>query len=162
MTNLSIRDVRSEDSVELANLINAIIAQGGTTALETPFSADELDKVYLTGSDVLCCFFAANDNELVGFQTIVKEPHLPEGCADIATFARIDGTQKGVGTQLFAATEKRAKELGLASINACIRADNIGGLSFYGKLGFQDHSVDCDVPLNSGTAVDRINKRFSL
>ncbi|MEP2990797.1 MAG: GNAT family N-acetyltransferase [Parasphingorhabdus sp.] len=162
MTNLSIRDVRSEDSAELADLLNAIIAQGGTTALETAFSAAQLDEVYLTGPDVLCCFVAANDNELVGFQTVVKEPHLPDGCADIATFAQIDGTQKGIGTHLFSATKKRANELGLTEINACIRADNVGGLAFYSKQGFRDHSVDKAIPLNDGTPVDRINKRFSL
>ena len=52
--------------------------------------------------------------------------------------------------------------LGLTSINACIRADNVGGLAFYSKQGFQDHSVDKDVPLKDGTRVDRVNKRFSL
>ncbi|GAB5487449.1 MAG: GNAT family protein [Parasphingorhabdus sp.] len=162
MTELSIRDVRSEDAAELADLLNAIIEQGGTTALETAFSATHLNETYLTGSAVHCCFVAANDNELLGFQTLVGERHLPEGCADIATFTQIDGTQKGVGSQLFKATKERAKELGLTSINACIRADNVGGLAFYSKQGFHDHSVDKAIPLNDGTPVDRINKRFSL
>ena len=98
---LTIRDVRSEDAAELADLLNAIIEQGGTTALETAFSASYLDETYLTGPAVHCCFVAVNDNELLGFQTLVGERHLPEGCADIATFTQIDGTQKGVGSKLF-------------------------------------------------------------
>lgn len=162
MTVLTIRDVHSEDAAELADLLNAIIAQGGTTALETAFSATRLDETYLTGPAVHCCFVAANDNELLGFQTLVGERHLPEGCADIATFTQIDGTQKGVGSQLFKATKERSKALGLTSINACIRADNVGGLAFYNKQGFHDHSVDEAIPLKDGTPVDRINKRFSL
>ena len=163
MTGLSIRDVQTEDSAALALLLNAIIAQGGTTALETPFSAEQLDDVYLTGPDVLCCFVAANDNQqLVGFQTVVRGSDLPEGCGDIATFARIDGTQKGVGGRLFTATRDRAKALGLTAINATIRADNSGGLAFYSKQGFADFSVDRDVPLRDGTLVDRVSKRFAL
>jgi L-amino acid N-acyltransferase YncA len=162
MTGLSIRDVRTEDSAALAELLNAIIVQGGTTALETPFSAEQLDNVYLTGPDVLCCFVAANDNEqLVGFQTVVRGSYLPEGCGDIATFARIETIQKGIGSRLFAATRERAQTLGLNAINATIRADNIGGLAFYSKQGFADFSIDRDVPLCDGTLVDRVSKRFS-
>ena len=47
-------------------------------------------------------------------------------------------------------------------MNAEIRADNEGGLAFYGKMGFQDQDVDRAVPLGDGTPVDRINKRYPL
>jgi hypothetical protein len=63
---------------------------------------------------------------------------------------------------LFAATREAATRLGLVGINATIRADNVGGLTFYGKQGFQDHSVALAVPLNDGTPVDRISKRYPL
>jgi ribosomal protein S18 acetylase RimI-like enzyme len=67
-----------------------------------------------------------------------------------------------VGSALFAATRERARSLGLTAINATIRADNVGGLAFYQKIGFLDHSVTRAIPLKDGRPVDRVNKRFRL
>ena len=63
---------------------------------------------------------------------------------------------------MFAATRERARALGVAAINATIRADNSGGLAFYSRMGFVDHHVDKAVPLKSGLPVDRISKRYPL
>ena len=102
-------------------LLYSCIATDFTYQYVLPFLAEQLDNVYLTGPDVLCCFVAANDNEqLVGFQTVVRGSYLPEGCGDIATFARIETIQKGIGSRLFAATRERAQTLGLNAINATI------------------------------------------
>ncbi|MFL5296318.1 MAG: GNAT family N-acetyltransferase [Phenylobacterium sp.] len=162
--DLRVRPVRREDASELAGLLNAIIARGGTTALETPFTPDALARVYLTGPEVICCFVAADaaTGRLEGFQTLVREAYLPADVGDIGTFARVSGTQRGVGSALFAATRAEARKLGLAEINATIRADNTGGLAFYGRMGFVDHSVRTALPLKNGAAVDRINKRYRL
>ena len=87
---------------------------------------------------------------------------LPDGVVDITTFARVGLTQRGVGSALFAATQAEAGRRNYAAINATIRADNTGGLTFYSRLGFVDHSVRRAVPLKDGTSVDRVNKRYSL
>lgn len=161
---LTVRPATSADAPELADLLNAIIARGGTTALQKPFTPERLDEAYLTGPGVLSCVVAV-DNEggrLEGFQTLIREAYLPADWGDIGTFSRVDGIQRGVGSALFAATRERARDLGLAAMNAQIRADNKGGLAFYGKMGFQDYKVDRAVPLGDGTPVDRINKRYSL
>lgn len=152
------------DAPELADLLNAIIAKGGTTALEDPMTPEELERAYLTGPDVHCCFVAVDSTtrRIEGFQTLGRQPSLPDDIGDIGTFARVDGSQRGVGTALFAATRARARALGLAAINATIRADNVGGLSFYSKQGFVDHGVVEGVPLKAGTRIDRIVKRFTL
>jgi GNAT superfamily N-acetyltransferase len=162
--SIDVRPAASAYAPELAELLNAIIARGGTTALERAFTGERLDATYLTGPDVLSCVVAVDpDNgQLLGFQTLIRDEHLPEGWGDIATFARVDGTQRGVGTALFIATRENARALGLAAINAEIRADNTGGLTFYGKMGFEDHRVDRAIPLNDGTPVDRMHKRFIL
>jgi L-amino acid N-acyltransferase YncA len=158
----TIRPVTSRDAAELAELLNAIIARGGTTAFETPFTPDRLDHAYLTGPTVHGCFVAQGDDQLLGFQTLGTQTFLPADIGDIATFTRLGGTQAGVGTTLFAATTARARQLGLAAINATIRGDNAGGLTFYTRLGFVDHEVVPAVPLKDGTPVDRIRKRFAL
>jgi L-amino acid N-acyltransferase YncA len=162
--SLSVRLVTSADAPELAELLNAIIARGGTTALEQPFTPDRLDEKYLTGPKVLSCVVAVDNGSgrLEGFQTLITEPHLPDGWGDIGTFTRVDGTQRGVGSALFAATRERAKSQGLEAINAEIRADNAGGLTFYGKIGFEDYRVERARPLKDGTPMDRMFKSYTL
>jgi L-amino acid N-acyltransferase YncA len=146
----------------VAELLNAIIARGGTTAFETPFTAEKLREAYLTGPTVHCCFVAEAGSQLLGFQTLGTQTFLPALIGDIATFTRVGGTQSGVGSALFAATCERARERGLTAINATIRGDNTGGLTFYSRLGFIDHEVVPAVPLKNGTPVDRIRKLFTL
>jgi L-amino acid N-acyltransferase YncA len=161
---VEVRPVREADAADLAELLNEIIARGGTTALEEPFTPASLAETYLTGPDVISCMVAVDraSGRLLGFQTLIREDHLPEDVGDIGTFARVGGTQRGVGTALFAATRAAADAKGLSAINATIRADNTGGLAFYGRMGFIDHSVRPAIPLKDGRPVDRINKRYSL
>jgi L-amino acid N-acyltransferase YncA len=162
--SLLVRPVAPEDAPQLTELLNAIIARGGTTALETPFTPDTLAQTYLTGPDVHICLVAVDPatGQVEGFQTLGRYPNLPDDVGDIGTFARVDGIQRGVGSALFAEMTKRARALGLTAINATIRGDNIGGLAFYTKQGFVDHAVTPDVALSDGTPVDRVHKRFDL
>lgn len=161
---LQVRDVTQADAAELAGLLNAVIAKGGTTALEEPFTAESLAHAYLVGPDVHCCFVAmsSDSGRIEGFQTLCRYAKLPDHIADIGTFTRLGGSQRGVGTALFAATRARAAGLGLLAINATIRADNAGGLAFYGKQGFLDHEIILGVPMKNGTRVDRVVKRYAL
>jgi GNAT superfamily N-acetyltransferase len=144
--------------------LNAVIAKGGTTALQSPFSADGLAQAYLDGPDVHFCFVAvdAATSRIEGFQTLVRIPALPGDVGDIGTFARVGGTKRGVGSALFAAMVEAARTHGLSAINATIRADNAGGLGFYARQGFVDHSVTLAVALADGTPVDRVHKRYAL
>lgn len=148
----------------MAALLNAVIARGGATAYEDPFSPERIVELYLTEPVAICCFVAVSEaaGTIEGFQVLGRYSVLPDDIGDIGTFARVDGTQRGVGTALFAATRDEARRRGLAGINATIRADNSGGLAFYARMGFVDHHVDVGVPLKDGAPVDRISKRLSL
>ena len=160
--NMKIRLVQHLDAPVLTNLLNEIIARGGTTAFEEPFTSETLAEDMLTGPDVVCCFVAQDqDGNLSGFQSLLRHKNLPDGVGDIATFSRIGGAQKGVGSQLFTATRAEAKRQKLTAINATVRADNVGGLAFYSRLGFNDHSISRAVPLRDGTPVDRVSKRYT-
>ena len=161
--SFTVRPVALEDVPALAELLNAVIARGGTTALENAFTPEALAKTYLDGPNVHVCFVAIDSatNRIEGFQTLGRYPGLPDDIGDIGTFAQVDGVQKGVGSALFVAMAKAARAHGLTAINATIRADNVGGLAFYAKQGFVDHSVTAAVPLSDGALVDRIHKRFS-
>jgi L-amino acid N-acyltransferase YncA len=159
-----VRLVAPEDAPALAELLNAVIARGGTTALEDAFSPEQLAETYLDGPNVLVCLVAVDteSGRIEGFQTLGRYPNLPEDIGDIGTFARVDGAKRGVGSALFVEMMKQARALGLSEINATIRADNEGGLAFYTKQGFVDHAVTVAVPLKDGTLVDRIHKRYPL
>jgi L-amino acid N-acyltransferase YncA len=162
--SLIVRPVAPDDAPALADLLNAVIARGGTTALEDPFTPETLADAYLTGPKVHICLVAVDPatNRIEGFQTLGRYPGLPDDVGDIGTFARVDGVQRGVGSALFAVMAERAREMGLSAMNASIRADNEGGLAFYTKQGFVDHAVTPAVPLSDGTPVDRVHKRYPL
>lgn len=150
----------------MAELINAIIAIGGTTAYEDPFDAASMDAAYISLPELVSCFVAEGDGRLLGFQGLMwsfdPDDPLPDGWATIGTFARVGLTQRGVGSALFAETVKAARAKGVAVIDATIRADNAGGLAFYSRQGFVDYDRLVGVPLKNGRPVDRIRKRFNV
>jgi L-amino acid N-acyltransferase YncA len=165
MNQFLVRPICREDAPELAELINEIIGQGGTTAFEVPFTAEGLAEQYLTGPNLTSAVVALDvgSGRPEGFQILGDfGAPLPRGWTDIGTYVRPSGKQRGIGSTLFAATRERARELGLIAINATIRADNHGGLTFYAKLGFEDYAVQRAIPLADGTRVDRIRKRYWL
>ena len=146
---------------QMCDLLNEIIEIGGTTALETPFDHDTLARAYLSGDDHISCFVALDEaGDVAGFQALLRHDGLPQGWADIATFARVRPKLRGVGAALFAATRDFARATGIIAINATIRADNTGGLSYYEKMGFETYAVEKGRPLRDGTPVDRISKEF--
>jgi L-amino acid N-acyltransferase YncA len=159
---MKIREAMPADAEELSNLLNEIIHAGGTTAIETPLSAAEFEDWFIHGEFPLACHVAEFDNALVGFQSLSLFGDPPKGWADIATFARMNPKTKGVGSALFPATRAAAEKLGLEFINATIRADNVSGLAYYEKMGFETYDKLSQVPLMNGTLVDRIKKRFVL
>ncbi|WP_267549419.1 GNAT family N-acetyltransferase [Rhizobium rhizogenes] len=159
---MHIRKAVTADAEELSGLLNEIIRAGGTTALETPLSAGEFAEWFIDGEFALVCHVAEHDGLLVGFQSLSLYGDPPKGLADIATFARMNSSARGVGSALFPATRAAAEELGFEFINATIRADNVSGLAYYEKMGFQTYDRLVQVPLSDGTPVDRIKKRFAI
>ena len=88
---IRVRAARPGDAASLAQLINQIIALGGTTAHETPFDAETFANAFLTGPDALCCSVAeaAPGQPPLGFQSLSRHPDLAPDWGDIGTFARL-------------------------------------------------------------------------
>jgi len=159
MTSIIIRPGTREDLDGAAELLNAIIEAGGTTALTKVMTPEELGAWMAVNPEKSAWHVAAENNIILGFQWIGP---LDRGAADIATFVKIGETGKGIGSKLFEMTRKIAKELGYLWIHAEIRADNTGGLKYYESRGFQDYGRFKDYRLENGQIVDKILKRYDL
>ncbi|MBW8842374.1 MAG: GNAT family N-acetyltransferase [Sphingomonadales bacterium] len=160
---LNVRPAARADAPALADLLNEIIAAGGTTAYETPFTPEAFADAHIDGPGVITSMIAEDgDGQPMGFQILLASDKLGSGWGDIGTFARRGSTTRGIGSALFAATKAAAIAAGLKAINATIRADNTGGLAFYARMGFVDYAVARAVPLADGTPVDRISRRYQL
>ncbi|NDV02650.1 GNAT family N-acetyltransferase [Pseudoroseicyclus tamaricis] len=160
------RPARPEDAAPLAALLNRIIAKGGTTAHQTPFDPARMTRHYIAPPLGISCTVAEEEGELIGFQSLVwpedEGDPFPEGWAIIASFVAEGHAGKGIGRALFAATLEAARAAHVSVIDATIRADNTGGLAYYGAMGFEDYDRLPNVPLRDGSHVDRIRKRFDL
>ena len=163
---MNLRPATPADAAAMAELLNEIIAQGGTTAYEDPFSPEDMDHHYISNPARIACTLAEDNGEILGFQglfwpTDPADP-FPEGWAYIATFARVGRTGGGIGRALFAETRAAAEAAGARVIDATIRADNTGGLAYYSRMGFTDYGRLRGLPLKDGTQVDRQRKRYDL
>ncbi len=157
-----IRPAGETDAEGMSDLLNAIIHAGGTTALQSPTTGDTLRDWMARNHGRNAWHVAVDDEDVLGFQWIEPHPDLPPEAVDIASFVRIGLTGRGVGSALFAATRSAAKVLGYRWLNASIRSDNHGGLTYYGRMGFQDWKIDPDAALSDGTVTGKHHKRFDL
>ncbi|WP_395707410.1 GNAT family N-acetyltransferase, partial [Casimicrobium huifangae] len=126
--SLAIRPAVAVDAEAMGVLLNEIIRIGGTTAITTELSADEMREWFISGANVVSCFVAIDaGGEILGFQSLSRYGDLQEGWGDIATFASRSRQKSGVGGALFAHTRAAAAQYGFTTINASIRVDNTGG-----------------------------------
>ena len=153
-----IRAATPTDAPAMANLLNRIIAIGGTTAHQSPKSVDTILNDYITGPDTISCVVAESAGQILGWQAVGWY----HGDAHIGTFVDADIQAKGIGSQMFAQTRAACLAADIADIHATIRADNTPGLAYYARLGFADIGAEPDFALNSGQVVGRIHRRLSL
>ncbi len=163
---ITTRNALPADTAAMTDLLNEIIRIGGTTAHQRPFVENRMLHHYVAPEGLISCTIAEMKNNLAGFQCLLwpndHEDPLPAGWAIIATFAKPGLTGKGIGTELFNATMDAARNAGVRTIDATIRADNEGGLRYYAKMGFRDYDRLVGIPLRDGKKVDRVRKRFDI
>lgn len=159
---LTVRPAEEADAAQMATLLNEIIAIGGTTAITTPLSPEDMANWMGVDADRVAWHVAINEGEVLGFQWIAPHAALPPEAADIATFAKVGQVKRGIGSALFKATQNAARALGYMWINANIRTDNAGGVRYYDSRGFRTYHVNTGVNLGEGLIVDKVLKRFDL
>ncbi|MBV8215470.1 MAG: GNAT family N-acetyltransferase [Verrucomicrobia bacterium] len=139
---IRIRPVRIEDAEAIINLLNPLIEAGESTALDTVFTAEE-ERIFISEFPVRGVFHAAEQTEdgtIVGFQNVEPFATYTDGFAHvgvIGTYVERSGHRQGIGRLLFEATRLAAKDKGYEKFFAFVRADNVGALAFYKRIGFE-------------------------
>lgn len=151
------------DAGSMAKLLNEVIRIGGTTAMTRPVKGTDIVE-WMESSPLRSAWHVALNaqEQVVGFQWIEPNDTLPPEAVDISTFVQVGHTGLGIGSALFTATAAAAKQLGYVWINANIRADNDGGLTYYQSRGFRDYGVIEGHLLADGTRVDKQLKRYDI
>lgn len=157
-----IRPAHDLDAGEIAALLNEVIAIGGTTAITGEISRTDI-LAWMHRPNGAWHVAETEEGEILGFQYIAPGgDYLPSEAAEIATFAKPGKQGLGIGSKLFEATRKTARDLGYQWINANIRADNDSGLTYYQSRGFEDYGRIEGYRMADGTLVDKILKRLDL
>ncbi len=153
-----VRNSTADDAAGMTLVLNAVIADGGTTAHETPMTEAEVQDHYIDGPDVLSSVVAEVGGKILGWQSVGwwhDDPH-------IGTFVQPGLQAKGTGGSLFAVTLASLRNRDLDRIIAWIRADNAPGLAYYARIGFRDIGTDPHFALSDGRKVGRVHRRFDL
>lgn len=153
-----IRPATASDAFAMTRVLNQIIAIGGTTAHETPKSAQQVLDDYVTGPDVLSSVVTLLEDRLIGWQSVGRW----QDEAHIGTFVAPDVQAKGAGAAMFALTCDTVQKAGVPYLVASIRADNEPGLRYYARMGFTDFASEPHFALSTGQIVGRIHRRFDV
>ena len=157
--NIIVRQACVSDADAMAALLNDIIARGGTTAYRDAFNAQRIIATFISPQHRICCNCASEADQILGFQALEwadpvwPGPYpLPADWAVIATYVVPTRHRGGIGQKLFAATLAAARASGVCQIDATIRLENLGGRSYYSRLGFVDYRC----------SEETVSKRFSV
>ena len=160
----SVRIAGSNDIIEMSNVLNDIIIEGGSTLHSHIFSAVEFEKYFFKNRFAICSHVAVQGDSIIGFQFLEwSDPNwsgidkLPSNWGLIATYISKTARRLGAGKKLFGATKSYASKIKMCSINATISSLNKGAIKFYDSLGFYEYAQY----ENQGGQY-RISKRFDM
>ena len=135
---ITVRPAARFDTAIMAQLLNEIITIGGTTAIARPVTGGDLAEWMASIPDRSAWHVAwMKPRQVVGFQWIESAQSCRQRLPRSPPLCQVGQTGLGIGSALFDATAQAAKTLGYVWINANIRADNDGGLTYYQSRGFQ-------------------------
>ena len=143
----SVRIAGSNDIIEMSNVLNDIIIEGGSTLHNRIFTAMEFEKYFFKNQFAICSHVAVQGDAIIGFQFLEwSDPNwsgidkLPSNWGLIATYISKTARRRGAGKKLFGATKSYASKIKMYSIIATISALNKGAITFYDSLGFYEYA----------------------
>jgi L-amino acid N-acyltransferase YncA len=139
---IRIRPVQVEDAKGIVNVLNPLIRAGESTALDRVFTVEE-EQGFISAFPARGVFYVAeraNDGVITGFQNLEPFATYTDAFAHVGimgTYVDPSGHRQGTGRLLFEATRLAAKDKGYEKFFEFVRADNVGALAFYKRLGFE-------------------------
>jgi GNAT superfamily N-acetyltransferase len=163
VTGVTLRQAGPADARGIAEMLSQVLAASDTSAIQGPVDTATI-RAWMAAAPDRSRWTVAEDagGDILGLQWIEPHANLPSEAADIATFVVPGRQQLGIGSALFGATEAVARAMGYAWINATIRADNPGGLTYYQSRGFRVWKREMAVEIAPGRIVDRVSTRYDL
>jgi GNAT superfamily N-acetyltransferase len=160
----SVRIAGFNDIIEMSNLLNDIIIEGGSTLQNRIFTAMEFEKYFFKNQFAICIHVAVQGDSIIGFQFLEwSDPNwsgidkLPSNWGLIATYISKTARRLGAGKKLFGATKSYASKIKMCSINATISSFNKEAIKFYDSLGFYEYAQ-----YENQNGQNCISKRFDL
>lgn len=158
---VTIRAYRNEDSVQFLEIVRDLQSfERKIHDRMTP--VEEIGVWYIEALQVRCAaqmgeiLVAEQNATLLGYATIFTEvaqtseideaPYLYAEISHIAVRAAARGA--GIGKRLMAECEKRAVSAGRSWFRINVFANNLAARGLYKKLGFHDHLITMEKPLN--------------
>lgn len=137
-----VRRATPADAAAIAAVLTVIAAERTHSAIERAWPPGEQQR-YLAGLSTREAFHVAVDAEqgIVGYQALDLWSPLLSSMAHVAqvgTFLLPEWRGRGVGKQLWNATEAFARAAGYRKLAIQVRASNINAQRFYGRLGFAE------------------------
>ena len=142
MSGHSIRPAVADDAEGLAAVLKALVLAGQRSK---PSDAAFALSHYLCHPQQIRCSVAIDlGGTVLGFQSLklatAGNPYkVAEGWGIIGTHINPSSARQGIGRALFRSTLRAAQEVGLPAIDATIGETNVGGLSYYGAMGFTEY-----------------------
>lgn len=139
--DIVVRRATLDDAAGVAAVLNAVIAGGRHSLLDTPFTvAAERDFMAALPARAFLHVAEAPGAGVVGFQTVEPWSRFAttafEHVATMGTYVAEGSRRRGIGRRLAEASFAAARELGYTKICTDVRADNLDSLAFHIALGF--------------------------
>ncbi len=137
-----VRPASPADSKGMSVILGEILASWNS---DRPSSVDHVRAFYVEHPDRIECSVAVSDEgDILGFQALklAREGsgwNVPPGWGVIGTYVKLGAGRRGVGRELFAATQQAARAASLPSIDATIAETNALGLAYYEAMGFRTY-----------------------
>jgi len=146
---LDIREMTIDDLAAVFHLGEKLFTSEFSPAMYRTW--DEYEITTLFNSDSELCLVAELDDEIVGFAlgTTVEKQHSAWKYGYLVWIGVRPGLQKvGAGAKLFAEIRERMVEQGVRMIIIDTDADNVAGINFFKKQGFDNIQQHVYMTLN--------------
>lgn len=159
MPGLLIRRATAADAGAVAGVLNAVIAEGGLTIFDRPFSeADEVAFIASRGPRSVV-YVAEREGTLVGVQSVDLFSPWVARLGDVATMGTwllADARGQGIGSKLTRVSVEFARMRAYRTIRIQVLAHNHRALGFYRRLGFVELGVAREHVRVNGRVYDEV------